>query len=126
MHGEDGHASGLVKAVGMSSSGAQGYKAMLGRSQARAGVYQATHSAAAGGPNMIVWPPGCFHEIYTPAPYIGLHFYTVPPSRQLLQISALWMQYDICVEWHKELRSAGVSQEREWYKRACVSVKRCT
>ncbi|KAG5186579.1 hypothetical protein JKP88DRAFT_288722 [Tribonema minus] len=125
MYGHDDNASGLVKVVSNSSSGAQEFKIMLER-QGRVGVHHTTLDAAAGKPNMIIWPPGCFHEVYTPAPYIGLHFYAVPPSRQLLRDSALWMQYDICVEWHKELRSAGVSQERDWYRRACASVKRCT
>ncbi|KAG5180615.1 hypothetical protein JKP88DRAFT_246725 [Tribonema minus] len=88
-------------------------------------VYKAVLKADdAGAPNVIVWPPGCYHEIHTPGPYAGLHFYTVPPSAKLLQESLAWNFSGVCQVWADELKSVGVGDDalHAWYRRACTSV----
>eukprot|EP00611_Tribonema_gayanum_P009399 TRINITY_DN1921_c0_g2_i1.p1 TRINITY_DN1921_c0_g2~~TRINITY_DN1921_c0_g2_i1.p1 ORF type:complete len:256 (-),score=50.21 TRINITY_DN1921_c0_g2_i1:62-829(-) len=89
-------------------------------------VFKAALKADDGdAPNVIVWPPGCYHEVYTPGPYAGLNFYTVPPSTKLLLETLIWNHSEVCQVWADELKSAGVGKDTldEWFERACMSVQ---
>jgi hypothetical protein len=119
---------GLSAAVAKSAGGGKLFEALFKRRDADAPpVYHTVLDAGDPlAPNVIIWPPGAFHELTTPGPYSGLHFYTLPPSVKLLQQSALWCSLALDPTWQKELKSASVDAAGwvAWYGRAAAAVRR--